>query len=141
MTRMFGTNIDGKKQILPALMLVKGIGRRFATAVIKKSNIDIHKRAGELSEQELEILIETITDPKSKGIPEWMFNTQRDLEDGKSKHLVGNQVDAHFRLSLEKGKKLKEIRVHRLLNGLKVRGQRTKSNGRGGKIVGVTRKK
>ncbi|KAG0434975.1 40S ribosomal protein S18 [Dictyocoela muelleri] len=141
MTRMFNTNIDGRKQLLPALMLIKGMGRRFATAVIKKAKIDIHKRAGELTEDEIKLLVETISNPQKMGIPDYFLNHQRDATDGLSSHLIGNQIDANYRLSLEKGKKFGEVRVKRLLSGLKVRGQRTKSNGRRGRIVGVSRKK
>lgn len=138
---MFNTNIDGRKQLLPALMLIKGMGRRFATAVIKKAKIDIHKRAGELSESEIQILTDVISNPQKVGIPEYFLNHQRDVTDGLSYHLIGNQLDANYRLSLEKGRKLGEMRVKRILSGLKVRGQRTKSNGRHGRIVGVSRKK
>ena len=42
--RVLNTNIDGKQKIVYALTAVKGIGRRFATAVCKKAEVDIHRR-------------------------------------------------------------------------------------------------
>ncbi|KCZ75766.1 hypothetical protein H311_03248, partial [Anncaliia algerae PRA109] len=53
----------------------------------------------------------------------------------------GTQIDATYRLQLERSKKIESVRSYRLMNNLKVRGQRTKSNGRGGSTVGVSRKK
>lgn len=41
---MLNTNIDGKQKIVYALTSIKGIGRRFATAVCKKAEVDIRKR-------------------------------------------------------------------------------------------------
>ena len=41
---MLNTNIDGKQKVVYALTSIKGIGRRFATAVCKKAEVDIRKR-------------------------------------------------------------------------------------------------
>ena len=42
--RVLNTNIDVKQKIVYALTSIKGIGRRFATAVCKKAEVDIRKR-------------------------------------------------------------------------------------------------
>ena len=42
--RVLNTHIDGKQKIVYALTSIKGIGRRFATAVCKKAEVDIRKR-------------------------------------------------------------------------------------------------
>ncbi|KAF7682758.1 40S ribosomal protein S18 [Astathelohania contejeani] len=139
--RMLNTNVDGTRRLNIALTDIRGVGRRFADMVCKRAGIDGTRRAGELSEEELNIIQSIITDPASVNIPEWAFNHRRDIVDGLSTHLVGNQIDADFRLHLERGKKIKHVRVCRLAAGLKVRGQRTKSNGRRGRTVGVSRKK
>jgi small subunit ribosomal protein S18e len=47
------TNIDGNRKIPYALTSIKGVGRRFAHLVLRKADIDISKRAGELSEEEV----------------------------------------------------------------------------------------
>ena len=46
-------NIDGNTKVMYALTAVKGVGRRYANIIIKKADIDLNKRAGELSEEEV----------------------------------------------------------------------------------------
>jgi small subunit ribosomal protein S18e len=41
---MINTNVDGKEKIAYALTAIKGIGRRFANAIVKRANVDINKR-------------------------------------------------------------------------------------------------
>jgi small subunit ribosomal protein S18e len=55
--------------------------------------------------------------------------------------LISNQVDTKLREDLERMKKIKMHRGLRHFWGVKVRGQKTKSTGRCGKTLGVTRKK
>jgi len=47
------TNIDGRTKIMYAMTSIKGCGRRFSNLVLKKADIDLTKRAGELSEEEV----------------------------------------------------------------------------------------
>ena len=64
------TNIDGNRKVMFALTAIKvswsfivinyltnnhwkGIGRRFANIVCKKADVDLNKRAGELTEEEV----------------------------------------------------------------------------------------
>lgn len=140
MIRMCNTNIDGRKQLVKALTTIRGIGMRFAQTLLKLTEIP-NCRAGELTQEQLQKLIDAINDPKSIGIPEFMFNHRKDFSTGENKHLVGNQIVVYDRFSLERGKKIMAIRECRRERGMKVRGQRTGSNGRRGKIVGVSRKK
>lgn len=51
--RIMNTNIDGKIKIMFALTAIKGIGRRFSNVVLKKADVDLDKRAGECSEEEV----------------------------------------------------------------------------------------
>lgn len=139
--RMFNTNIDGTRRVPEALTQIKGIGKRIADAIVKRTGVDHKKRAGELSPEELGLLQDGVQNPMKYGIPLWMINHIFDATDGTSTHLVGNQIDADFRFYIEKGKKIRHAKICRLAKGLKVRGQRTKSNGRGGRTVGVSRKK
>ena len=83
MIRMFNTNIDGRLQILKALGTVRGVGDRFAFAVITHAGIDAQKRAGELTEEEQKHLIEVMQAPLKFGIPEWFLNHQRDFTDAQ----------------------------------------------------------
>jgi len=52
--RILNTNVDGRHKVAYALTKIKGCGRRFANLVIKRADININKRAGELTEEEIE---------------------------------------------------------------------------------------
>ena len=74
-------------------------------------------------------------------IPTWFLNRQRDIIDGKDSQILANGVDSKLREDLER---LKKIRAHRGLRhfwGLRVRGQHSKTTGRRGRTVGVSKKK
>lgn len=51
--RIMGTNIDGKRKVMFAMTAIKGVGRRYANIVLKKADVDLDKRAGECSEEEV----------------------------------------------------------------------------------------
>lgn len=118
-----------------ALTKIKGIGRRFSNLILKKADIDLNKRAGELTEEEIENLKTIIASPLQFNIPEWFLNNQRDHKDGKNSQTVSNQLDTKLRDNFER---MKKIRLHRGLRhywNLRVRGQHTKTTGRRGKQV------
>ncbi|KAJ2984858.1 hypothetical protein NUW58_g5838 [Xylaria curta] len=135
------TNVDGKQKALYALTSIKGIGPRFADLILKKADIDKSKRAGELTAEELERVVQIVKDPASYKIPAWFLNRQRDITTGQNTHAISSAVDSKLREDLER---LKKIRAHRGLRhywGLRVRGQHTKTTGRRGRTVGVSKKK
>ncbi|XP_065916749.1 small ribosomal subunit protein uS13 [Dysidea avara] len=139
--RVLGTNIDGKQKTMFALTAIKGVGRRYANVVCKKADVDMNKRAGELSEEEVERLITIMQNPRQYKIPDWFLNRQKDIRDGRYSQVIANQLDHKLREDLER---LKKIRAHRGLRhywGLRVRGQHTKTTGRKGRTVGVSKKK
>uniref|UniRef100_A0A3Q4M5G2 Small ribosomal subunit protein uS13 n=1 Tax=Neolamprologus brichardi TaxID=32507 RepID=A0A3Q4M5G2_NEOBR len=51
--RVLNTNIDGRRKIAFAITAIKGVGRRYAHVVLRKADIDLNKRAGELTEEEV----------------------------------------------------------------------------------------
>ncbi|KAI9009462.1 ribosomal protein S13 [Gaertneriomyces semiglobifer] len=139
--RLLNTNIDGKRKVMYALTHIKGVGRRYANIVCKKADIDLHKRAGELTNEELERVVVILQNPRQYKIPDWFLNRQKDVKDGKYSQVVSNQLDNKLREDLER---LKKIRAHRGLRhywGVRVRGQHTKTTGRRGRTVGVSKKK
>ncbi|KAK9360494.1 40S ribosomal protein S18 [Lipomyces starkeyi] len=139
--RLLNTNVDGKIKIMYALTLIKGVGRRYSNLVCKKADVDLTKRAGDLTVEELERIVTIIQNPTQYKIPAWFLNRQRDFVDGKDSQVLANQLDSKLRDDLER---LKKIRAHRGLRhywGLRVRGQHTKTTGRRGKTVGVSKKK
>ena len=128
--RVLNTNVDGRTKVMYALTQIKGIGRRFANVVCKKAEIDMGKRAGELSAAELESLMVIVATPRQFRIPDWFLNRQKDFKDGKYLQLSSNALDTKLRDDLER---LKKIRNHRGLRhywGIRVRGQHTKTTGR-----------
>ncbi|GAN03332.1 40S ribosomal protein S18, partial [Mucor ambiguus] len=138
--RLLNTNVDGRVKIQIALTSVKGVGRRFANIACKKADIDLTKRAGELSSEELERIVTILQNPAQYKIPSWFLNRQKDIVDGKSSQVISNVLDTKYRDDLER---LKKIRNHRGLRhywGVRVRGQHTKTTGRRGRTVGVSKK-
>ena len=139
--RVLNTNLDGKVKIMFALTSIRGVGRRFSNIACKKAEIDLAKRAGELSAEEVERLVTIIQNPRQFKVPDWMLNRKKDAKDGKFSQVVSNTLDMKLRDDLER---LKKIRAHRGLRhywGMRVRGQRTKTTGRKGRTVGVSKKK
>lgn len=51
--RIMGTNIDGKRKVVIAMTAIKGVGRRYANIVLKKADVDLTKRAGECTDEEV----------------------------------------------------------------------------------------
>uniref|UniRef100_A0A915D807 Small ribosomal subunit protein uS13 n=1 Tax=Ditylenchus dipsaci TaxID=166011 RepID=A0A915D807_9BILA len=102
---------------------------------------DIDKRAGELLDEEMEKLTNIMLNPASFKIPDWFFNRQKDIKDGKNSQVLSTNLESKNRDDFER---MKKIRLHRGLRhywGLRVRGQHTKTTGRKGRTVGVSKKK
>ena len=98
-------------------------------------------RAGDITSEELERIVTIIQNPTQYKIPTWFLNRQRDIVDGKDSQVLANGMDSKLREDLER---LKKIRAHRGLRhywGLRVRGQHSKTTGRRGRTVGVSKKK
>ncbi|XP_014238508.1 40S ribosomal protein S18-like [Trichogramma pretiosum] len=139
--RVVGTNIDGNRNIMFAMTAIKGVGRRYANIVLKKADVDLKKRAGELTDDEVEKVITIMANPRQYKIKDWFLNRQKDIVDGKYSQLTSSNLDSKLREDLER---MKKIRAHRGLRhywGLRVRGQHTKTTGRRGRTVGVSKKK
>jgi ribosomal protein S13 len=82
--RILGTNVDGKQKVMYAMCSVKGIGRRFSNIVCKKADVDMDKRAGELTQKEMDDLVNVVQNPNEYKIPSWMLNRRKDF---KVRHL------------------------------------------------------
>jgi len=124
-----------------ALTDIKGVGRRFANLVCKKANVDLSRRAGELSKEEIEKLVTIIQHPDQFKIPNWFLNRQKDFKTGAHSQIVSNTIASVLRDDLQR---LKKIRAHRGLRHYwhwRVRGQHTKTTGRSGRTVGVSKKR
>mmetsp|Transcript_1937 Transcript_1937/g.6961 ORF Transcript_1937/g.6961 Transcript_1937/m.6961 type:complete len:104 (-) Transcript_1937:474-785(-) len=101
------TNIEGREKVMYALTKIRGVGRRFANMVCKKADVDMSKRAGELSAQELENLVVIINNPLQFKIPDWFLNRKKDHKDGKNSQVTANNLDQKLREDLERLKKIR----------------------------------
>jgi len=139
--RVLNTNIDGKIKVPFALTSIKGVGRRFSFVCLRKADVDTTKRAGELTEEEVDRVISIISNPRQYKIPDWFLNRQKDIKDGKYTQVTSNGLDNKLREDFERLKKIRSHRGIRHYWGLRVRGQHTKTTGRRGRTVGVSKKK
>lgn len=53
--RIMNTNIDGNRKVPIAMTAIKGVGRRYANIVLKKADVDLTKRAGECTDEEVSL--------------------------------------------------------------------------------------
>ena len=138
--RMADTDMDGQKTLATALTAVRGVGPRTAIQICKNTGFDPASLAGNLSAEEQESLRVAI-EGYAETVPLWMLNRQRDLETGDELHLTGQQVSLTLEDDINRLRTMKCYRGVRHASGNKVRGQRGRSNGRGGLTLGVSRKK
>ena len=139
--RVLNTNLQGAVKTPFAMTSVTGIGRRFAILACKKAEVDMRKRAGELSAAELEQLMVIVSNPRTFKVPDWFLNRQRDPKDGTTTQLTSSALSSKMRDDFER---LKKIRNHRGLRhywGLRVKGQHTKTTGRRGRVATTGKKK
>merc|ERR1711973_1062446 len=113
--RVMNTNIDGKTKIMYAMTSIKGVGRRFSNICLKKADIDMNKRAGELSDEEVERLVTIMQNPRQYKIPDYYLNRPKDVKDGKYSQILANGLENKLREDLERLKKIKAHRGLRLI--------------------------
>jgi small subunit ribosomal protein S13 len=138
--RIVDADVDGTLKATYAVARVKGVSLTLANAILKKAEIDPDKRAGFLTESEVEKIEEMVGDPAKYGLPSWLFNRRKDAETGKDAHLISAALVLKTKMDIEQMKNMKSWRGYRHAYGLKVRGQRTKTTGRAGKALGVKKK-
>ena len=123
MPRIIGVDIPKEKRVDIALTYIYGIGRTLAVTVLKAANIDLAKRAKDLTEEEVSRLATIIQKD---------YRVEGDLR---------RDVAANIKRLVDIG----SYRGLRHRRGLPVRGQRTKTNARTRKgprkTVGVVRQK
>lgn len=143
--RVAGKDLDGTKPVEYSIQGLKGVGPRIAEVLaskfIKEMNITRQKKLGELSTEEVARLEELILNPEKHGVPIWAMNRRNDIETGKDKHLIMNDLAFALKKDFERMGEMKSYKGLRHSSGLTVRGQKTKSRHRGkGGTVGVSKK-
>ena len=139
--RSLRSQVDGNTRVEHGLTQIMGVGRRFSQAIVSVAKINPKTRIGALSEKDLIRIEEIITKPIQNGIPNWMVNRPKDLRTGEDLHVIANKLEITVKRDIDRMKKIKSYKGVRHHLRLKVRGQRTKSTGRHGLVVGVVRRR
>ncbi len=137
--RMKNTDLDGSKPVTYALRDIKGVGIRVAEMVMNSTEIDPNEKIGKLEDETIDEIREAV-DNFSEDAPSWAVNRQRDPVTGEDNHVIKNELDTVFREDINRMQKISSYKGIRHERGQKVRGQRTKSNGRTGMELGVEKK-
>jgi len=140
LVRLVNTDIDGHRPLFLALAQVPGVGRRVSYKMIHDLNYDRQKRIGDMSDEEIERIAKMLGEIHDV-LPAWMMNRQKDYDTGDDFHLIGTEVMISRKDDINRFKKIRSWKGVRHEKGYKVRGQRSKSNGRTGLQLGVIRSK
>ncbi len=137
--RLANTDLEGARTVVYALTKIKGLGIRVAEVVTDLAGLPRSERIGNLTDEQVAKIQEVLTN-LAETAPMWMVNRPHDWETGVDLHLFGPDVDLRLRDDLNRMKMIRCYRGIRHEQGQKVRGQRTRSNGRTGLTVGVVKK-
>ncbi|MGA1794134.1 MAG: 30S ribosomal protein S13 [Thermoplasmatota archaeon] len=138
--RMANTDIDGEKRVIDGITSIKGISYRLSHILVKQLEVEPGNLMGDLTDDEVKKLMELVEELPSS-MPSWMLNRQKDIETGEDTHAISTDLDMTNREDINLLRKMRSYRGIRHETGQKVRGQKTRSNGRTGATVGVSRKK
>lgn len=138
--RLANTDIDGEKGVGIALQGIKGVGGRVAEIIVKKAGLDRRTKIGALPDEKLEEL-ESLIQSYSELAPSWAVNRQHDYETGADLHIIGSDLELMVKDDINRMKMIRCYKGIRHETGQKVRGQRTRSNGRTGLTLGVSRRR
>ena len=138
--RIANSDIDGQKRTVIGLQSIKGVGKRVAEIIAKKAGVDPAVKMGSLPEDKIKEIEELVTSYVEYA-PQWAINRQNDYETGADMHLLGNDLDLVQKDDINRMKMIRCSRGIRHETHHKVRGQRTRSNGRHGLTMGVSKKK
>ena len=107
MARIKGVDIPNNKRIEIALTYIYGIGRKLSKTILQNANVDLNKKAGDLTEEELSAIRAEV-----------------------DKHLVEGDLRREVALNIKRLTEIGCFRGLRHRKSLPVRGQRTKTNAR-----------
>lgn len=138
--RIMNTDIDGNRAFAIGIQNVKGVGPRVAAVVAKRSGIKLNEKMGNLSEAQTDEITKIISN-YPEFAPHWAVNRQNDVESGEDTHVFGVDLDIVKKDDINRMKMIRCYKGVRHEQGQKVRGQRTRSNGRTGLTMGVSRQK
>ena len=121
MARIKGVDIPNNKRIEISLTYVYGIGRSLSKQILKDASIDVNKKTGELTEDELNKIREEV-----------------------NKHMTEGDLRREVNMNIKTKMEINSYQGTRHKKGLPVRGQRTNRNARTrkgkGKVVANKKK-
>lgn len=138
--RIENTDLDGTKSVQVALTGLAGIGMHTSVSIAKMAGVDPRATLGLLEEDVVDRIREVVAN-YGETVPSWMMNRQKDVYTGTAKQLLGAELRMAVDDDVNRMRKIRCYRGIRHETYQKVRGQRTKSSGRHGATVGVSRKK
>lgn len=138
--RMANSDINGEKPAITAIAGIKGVGDRIAQIALRKINFPPDKMIGHISDPDQEKLVQILAE-LSNDLPEWMLNRQKDFESGDDFHVLSTDLDMIQRDDINRMRMIRCYKGVRHESNHKVRGQRTRSNGRKGLTLGVMKRK
>jgi small subunit ribosomal protein S13 len=108
--------------------------------LINELDVPQNRLMGDLTDEEVQKLMGLIEEIPAS-LPAWMLNRQKDIETGEDTHAIATDLEMIHREDINLLRKIRSYRGIRHETGQKVRGQKSRSNGRTGATVGVSRKK
>jgi small subunit ribosomal protein S13 len=137
--RVANSDLDGTRPVALALTGVHGVGLRIAEVACRLAGVNGAEMIGNLPEATVDGIEQTLSTLPTK-VPAWMIDHRTEPFMGESLHLIGPDLDTRRRDDVNVLKMVRSYRGVRHERGQKVRGQRTRSNGRTGMAAGVLKK-
>jgi small subunit ribosomal protein S13 len=137
--RVVNTDLDGTRPAGLALTGVDGVGLRLAEVACQLANVPAKERIGNLPEATVDGIEAALASLPTK-VPQWMINHRREPVLGEEIHYIGPDLLTRRRDDINQMRMVRSYRGVRHERGQKVRGQRTRSNGRTGMAAGVLKK-
>ncbi len=137
--RLVNTDLEGNRNVVLALSDIRGVGIRTAEILVDRAGIPRREKIGNLNDQKVEELGELLG-KLHELMPPWNLNRQKDFFTGESTQVVGADLEISVKDDINRMKMIRCYKGVRHEQGQKVRGQRTRSNGRSGLTVGVMKK-
>jgi small subunit ribosomal protein S13 len=141
LVRIKSTDLEGYLPVTLGLSRISGVNRRLAETIVRTLKIPLSERIGYLTDSTIKEIEGIISDPTSAGIPAWLVNRRKDRQTGDDLHITEAQLILQTKQDVERYIRIRNRRGIRHSFKLKVRGQRTRTHGRRGTTVGVSKKK
>ncbi len=141
LVRIKSTDLEGYLPVTQGLSRISGVSRRLAEGIVRNLKIPLSERIGYLTDNTIKEIEGIISDPTSANIPVWLVNRRKDRQTGDDLHITEAQLILQTKQDIERYIRMRSRRGIRHSFRLKVRGQKTRTHGKHGGTVGVSKKK